>query len=169
MSLRGIFRHNVYLAKTALGKFIILAGCLLHYGWAILLALDSRAGGATPISSIMFVFGNSRIVTIAVLVLFSSLAIWYLSLRSGQRIRPHTYACMLIPQLWLLVLSAGAGVYAACVGYYLDAVTHPGLFVVVHRPRTFILADQFPIMVMTLLYLVAVIFAGRDRIECGPE
>lgn len=168
MSIGGIFQHNIYLAKTGLGKSIILAGCLLHYGWALLLASDARAGGATPMSAVMFVFGNSRIATVGVLVIFSSLAMWYLSLRSDEIIRPRTFAFMLIPQLWLLLLSAGAGIYATCVGYYLDTVAHPGMFVIVQRPWTFILADQFPVIVMALLYMVAVLFAGQNKIECGP-
>lgn len=167
VSLVGIFKQDVYIAKTALGKYIILSGCLLHYGWALFLALDYRAGGATPISVLIFVLFKSRWLTILILVLFSSLAMAFLSMKTGRVIRSYNFSFLLIPQLWLLLLSAGAVVYAASVGYYLDAITRPGEFVMVHRPTAFILTDQWAAIVMALLYLVAVISASRYKVRNG--
>lgn len=158
----------MYLAKTGMGKFIVLSACLLHYGWAIILTIDPKTGGATPLTGIMYTLGESRLLTILILAAFSSLAVWYLSLKDGEPIPSRRYAMMLVPQLWLLLVSAGSSLYAAWKGYYLDAISQPGVFIIVQRPHAFILAGELPIVIMAILYLTAVVLTTQAR-KCGPR
>lgn len=158
------------IAKTGLGKFIILAGCLLHLAWATALIWDSKAAGATPLSAIYYICGGNAWFTVAALIVASTLSLRYLTLKAHAMIKPGKYALLMIPQLWLLSLSFLAGVYASWKGYYIDTVAQPGLYTIVHRPHLFILADQLPVMVLALLYLIAVVFACTYRIEThGPD
>lgn len=163
--LEDILFRPFCIAKTGLGKYIILAGCLLHLGWAVALLQDSRAAGATPLSAIYFVCGKNSWITIAMLLTVSVLSLRYLTLKAHAIIKPAAYAMLMIPQLWLLSLSFLAGTYATWKGYYIDTVAQPGLYTIVHRPHLFILADQLPVMVLALLYLIAVVFACAYRID----
>lgn len=167
MSFKELFSNEVY-SKTGLARYIIMSGCILHYGWALLMFLDPRCMGSTPISGIIYIMGGSKILTELMLIACSSLALWYISLRDGATLSSRKYAFLLLPQLWLLCASAGASIYAAYKGYYLDAITQPGLFIIVQRPHAFILAGELPVIVMALLYLTAVIFNSRKKVRCGP-
>ncbi len=162
--LQNILLRPFWIAKTGLGKFIILAGCLLHLGWAAALLQDSRAAGATPLSAIYYICGQNSWVTIATLITVSALSLKYLTMKAHAIIKPGAFAMLMIPQLWLLSLSFLAGVYASWKGYYIDTVAQPGLYTIVHRPHLFILADQLPVMVLAVLYLIAVVFACTYRI-----
>lgn len=163
--LEDIFYHPFYIAKTGLGKFIILAGCLLHLCWAVALMADSRTAGATPLSAIFAICASQTWLTVVALFLVCLLSLKYLTLKAHQAIRPEMYALLMIPQLFLMSLSFLAGLYATIKGYYVDTVAQPGLFTIVHRPHLFILADQLPVMILAVLYLIAVVFACTYRIE----
>jgi hypothetical protein len=152
------------IAKTGLGKFIVLAGCLLHLGWAGLLILDERAAGATPLSAIYLVCGSSIPITVFSLLAVSALSIRYLVMKAHNCIKPWRYALLMLPQLWMLSLSLLAGIYATWKGYYIDTVAQPGLFTIVYRPRAFIFSDQLPVMVLALLYITAAVFACVYRV-----
>lgn len=165
MSFLEIFSTDLKLAKTNLGKYIILAACMLHIGWAIMLLLDVRAGGATPLSAIIYIQGGNRWITIFSLLLASGLSIWYLSLKAGHKISTRAFSAMLFPQLWFLLYSSGSVIHDAWVGYYIDSVTYPGLFVIVYRPSSFILSSHFPVIVIATLYVTAIFQAGLYKVK----
>ena len=167
--LVDILENHYFIAKTGLGKFIILAGCLLHLGWALLLGIEPRVAGATPLSALFYLCGSDRAITILVLCTVSALSMWYLSLKSHQKVTPTKFALLMLPQLWTLATSLLAGIYASCVGYYLDTVRVPGEFTIVNRPHLFILADQLPVMVLSILYILAVIFACTYRVPSNGQ
>lgn len=153
--MEKLFGSGTYVARSPLGKYIIMAASFLHYGWATLLILDRRAGEATPVAVVVHQFGG-RLPTIICLIGIASLAIVFLNIRVFKPISSGLYGLLLFPQLWLLVLSAGTGIMCAINQHYADGVMRPSLF---------ILADQSPIIVLTLLYGTAIIEIGRNKLQ----
>ena len=153
--MKKLFGSGTYVARSPLGKYIILAACLLHYGWAILIFIDTYSERATPVAVLVSQFGG-RWGTIISLVIIASLAISFLFIRTMRPISSGTYGLLLFPQLYLLVLSSGTGIMCAFHGRYADGVLRPSLF---------ILADQSPVIVLALLYGVAIIEIGRNKIH----
>ncbi len=150
-----LFARQTYIARTPLGKYIILAACILHYGWAFLLAWEVEAAKATPTAVLVNIFGG-RVGTVLVLVVVASLAFAFLCQRAYRPISSFLYGNMLFPQLWLLLMSASSGIYSAWVGHYADGVA---------RAPAFILADQMPIVILCLLYGCAIMEIGRDKLS----
>jgi hypothetical protein len=161
--LLDIFQNPFLIARIALGKFIILAGCILHIAWAMLLLIDEKSAGSSPLSAIYMMCDSSRILTILFLILAAGLAMRYLVEKSHHKITLTKFGLLMFPQLWALALSLVAAVYAVSVGYYIDTVAQPGYFILIQRPHLLILADQLPVMVLSLLYLTAVIFASTYK------
>ena len=126
--------------------------------------INSSSAGATPLSAIYFVCGQSSLITVIVLLLVSAFSLRYLTFKAHSRVQPGAYALLMLPQLFLMSLSFLAGLYATWKGYYIDTVAQPGLYTIVHRPHLFILSDQLPVMVLAVLYLIAVVFACTYRI-----
>jgi hypothetical protein len=148
---QGVARwRDARIAKVALGKYIILFACLLHLGWAIMLCISPSAAGSTPVHILSQVFGGPY-RTAAVLLLVTAPALVFPFIR--QRVSNQAMGLMLIPQQATLVMSAGAGAYAAMVGHYADGVL---------RPWPFILSDQLPVILTAVLYTVAVIEASLE-------
>jgi hypothetical protein len=152
--IRTLFWSRTYVARSPLGKYIILAACLLHYGWAVLLMINTHSSGATPVAVLVSQFGG-RWSTVATLTTIASLAVGFLNIRVFKPISSGLYGLLLFPQLYLLILSAGSGILCAVHGHYSDGVIRPSLF---------ILADQSPIIVLTILYGTAIIEIGRNKL-----
>lgn len=152
--IRKLFGSGTYVARSPLGKYIILAACLLHYGWAVLLTFDNHSSEATPVAILVSQFGGrwSAIITLSTI---ASLAVGFLNIRVFKPISSGLYGLLLFPQLYLLILSAGTGIMCAVHCRYADGVIRPSLF---------ILADQSPVIVLTLLYGVAIIEIGRNKL-----
>ena len=156
----GLFREldarwrSASVARTKLGKYIILAASLVHVGWAILLSVDPRTMAATPVNILGQVMGGPlRASVVLTLAAITAMVFPFLT----RDIKNSSLALLLIPQQALLIMSAGAGVAAAYSAHYADGVM---------RPQAFILADQFPVIVMALLYTAAVLesaFSKGDR------
>jgi hypothetical protein len=139
------------LSRVALGKYIIAYASLLHLGWAVLLVVDPRSQGATPVHIIALVCGGPYRSAV-VLALVAIAAGVFPFLRS--RVSTGALALMLIPQQAFLFMSAGAGIYAAVIGHYADGVP---------RASAFIFADQLPVILASLLYTIAVLEAAFER------
>jgi hypothetical protein len=141
------------LSKIALGKYIVMFASLLHLVWAGLLLFDKSAGNSTPVAILTKVCGGPY-RTAFVLVVVAVAAMIFPFIR--YRISTSAMSLMLIPQQTLLLMSAGAGVYAAVVRHYADGVI---------RPWPFILSDQLPVILLAVLYTVAVLESAFEPIE----
>lgn len=133
------------LSRVFLGKHIIMFASTLHLGWATLLLLDSDAKNATALNVIVQLCGG-RYRAAAVLIVTAIAAAMFPFTR--RRITNVGLALMLLPQQSLLLMSAGAGLYATTVQHYADGVA---------RAWPFILADQLPVILASVLYTIAVI------------
>lgn len=124
---------------------VILAVCVLHYTWAVLLLASPVAAHSTPVSIVVTVFGG-RYGAAAALITVALLA-------QAAPVVPAAYLPVaLVPQQVLLLMSAGAGLYAAAAGHYADGV---------QRGWPFILGDQAPMILVAALYTLALVSAGR--------
>lgn len=138
------------VSEVAIGRYVILFASLLHIGWAILLCINPEAGLATPVNVLVRFFGGPY-RTAATLVFAAVLAMVFPFKR--HRVSNLAMAGLLIPQQALLFMSAGAGIYAAFIGRYADGVP---------RGTVFIISDQLPIIILSLLYTVVVLEAAFE-------
>lgn len=138
---------GVKIAKHALGKYIIVAACLLHIMWAGILCFDVRAGNSTPVS-IFFAIFDYRIIVIVVFLSVAALSFLFLDFRMRQFVPTRWLSLLLIPQQLTLLLSAGIGIQATIVQEYADGTV---------RSWAHIACDQAPIVVIAILYTIAVL------------
>lgn len=136
------------MSRVGVGKYTIAFACLLHLAWAVLLCFPG-AGGATPIALLVRICGGPG-RTALVLVAVSVAAFVFPFRRYG--ISPGQMALHLLPQQFVLFVSAGAGVQSIALGHY--AVGVP-------RPMAFIAVDQLPVILLALCYTVVVLEAAR--------
>jgi hypothetical protein len=142
--------HELRVARVALGKYIVLFASLLHLVWAGLLFTSVSAGESTPVHVLLVVFGG-RWRTGIVLVAVAGAAMGFLFVKG--RVGGAVMGLMLVPQLFALLLSAQAGVWATLQHHYADGVV---------RAWPFILSDQSPIIILALLYGIAVLEASVE-------
>ena len=139
--------------------YVVLLVSLLHLAWAVLLAVSPQAGHPTPIQPVQAVCGG-RAGAIAALTASAVLALTAAVLHRRKvivaTIRERLLALALIPQQFLLLVSAGGGVTAAALGHYADGTV---------RPWEFILGDQLPVILVAFLYTTAILALGRARTE----
>jgi hypothetical protein len=121
--------------------YVILYACLLHYVWALLLALSPAAAHSTPVAVIVSALGG-RWQAVAALLACAVLA------QLAPLARRVLLPVFLVPQQLLLLMSAGAGLYAASAGHYADGVA---------RGWPFILGDQAPVILVAFLYTTALL------------
>jgi hypothetical protein len=122
-------------------RLIIWYAICLHCLWAVLLLSDRATTGATPVHVYHAV---PRWLLVAILLTASVLAAYGVTRRRPTR--PALVA--LLPQQALLVISAAGAVTAVIVAQYGDGVI---------RARSFILADQAPVILAVLLHTAAVL------------
>ncbi len=144
--------RSARISRAHLGKYIILLASIMHVGWAMLLFMSYDAAAATPIALLVQVFGG-RYRTGIVLVIVAVLAVAFIRLKATNQERDNRLVFMLVPQEFILLLSAIAGVWAVCQGHYADGVI---------RAWPFILADQLPVILIALLYTAATVEASLD-------
>ncbi len=147
-SLLRDLTSNIQIAKYSLGKYIVGYACLLHFLWAILIGIDSRAGNSTPLSILFILFGHNRALIISLLLLVSAMATAFLSFRARQIFNIRVLTVLLLPQQVILWMSAGGGIYATLIQHYADGVP---------RSWVHILADQLPVILAAFLYTTALL------------
>ena len=149
--LRGVIDkwQNATLSAVSIGKYVILMASLVHILWAGLLLWDPTAAGSTPLNIVVKMAGGPE-RSAFVLIAAAATAMFYPFVR---KVGKHAFALMLIPQQFLLLMSAGAGIRAALNGQYADGV---------ERGWAFILGDQSAIVALAILYTIAVLHAAWD-------
>lgn len=145
--------RDARLSRVALGKYIILFASVLHLAWATLLLVSPDAGGSTPVAVVVLVCGGQYRAAF-VLAVTSLMGISYLFIR--REVTNGVLATLLLPQQFILLMSAGAGIYATWVQHYADGVA---------RGWAFILSDQLPIVLLAGLYTIAVLEAAFEPVE----
>ena len=121
--------------------WIIWYAVLLHTLWACLLLASQEPYGATP----LHVYNPlPRPLMAGVLLTASVLAAWAITRRQPSW---QTLAALL-PQQAILTASAYAAAAAVVAAHYGDGVI---------RPRSFILADQAPVILIFALHTAAVV------------
>lgn len=120
------------------GILIVFYAVCVHYAWAGMLYFDNSASWATPIAPVWHLFHE---YTAHALALFATLALASLFMRDRT---PRVM--FLIPQQFVMMLSAGGCIVAVWSGQYADGVVHP---------RLFIAADQFTAILFPALHAVA--------------
>lgn len=143
--------RGAQLSKVALGKYIVLFASVLHLGWAGILAFADGASGSTPVSAIEAVAGGEARAAFVLFVVAAMAMVFPFIKRPTAS--PYTLPLLLLPQQTLLLLSAGAGLWAAIKEEYADGVL---------RGWEFILADQLGMILLAVMYTVVVIEAAFE-------
>lgn len=132
--------------------YIIMATSCLHLAWTGLLVWSAAAAFSTPVSGVISVLG-SRYVAAFALAASAALAMVVAWLYRSSRHSPatRTMTLGLVPQQFLLLLSALSGIRAIIAGHYADGVI---------RAWQFIAGDQLPVIVVALLYTTAILAVG---------
>lgn len=135
------------------GKWIVIYAVLLHLTWAVTLATFPPVR-TTAIDLLLRLFGNSAPLAGGVLALSIFLAITALSLPN----RPVTSFAFLLPQQFLLTVSAVGALAAMISGHFADGVI---------RPHEFIIADQAPAVLLAFMHAIALMerYAWRPRVK----
>lgn len=133
-------------------SWMIYYAVFLHSIWAVMILLSSDPFGSTPVHVLRV---GPRFVTSFVLLATAAMAV------RGIRRRGTTAGWLLmLPQQFLLIVSAVGGLIAAATGHYADGVT---------RPHLFIAADQLPGVVAAICHTFAIIDLHRQhRIRRAP-
>ena len=121
--------------------WIVWYAVLLHTLWACLLLASQKPYGATALHAYRLV---PRPLMAAILLAASALAAWAITRRQPSW---QTLAALL-PQQAILTVSAYAAAAAVVAAHYGDGVI---------RPRSFILADQAPVILIFALHTAAVV------------
>lgn len=125
-----------------LHKVIISFASAIHFIWAALLLISPSPILAVPISPLFVLFHLSPITASFVLA-----GIAWLGLLGAERKADTTAILMLLPQQTMLLLSGMAAILAVGAGHYADGIV---------RSRSFILADQFPTILLGPLYTFSI-------------
>ncbi len=125
----------------------------LHLTWAFLIWGDHATAGATPVAALLQTF-NEYNVLVAVLLAVATVALVAIFMPLP------TMILLMLPQQFLLLISATGAITAIYMAQYADGVI---------RPRFFIAADQVQIILAALCHAIAIIamtyVALRDRRE----
>lgn len=126
---------------------VIVLAASLHICWGVLLLADAAVAGVTALSILGYLIPNYAAIT---LLASSCLAI--ASMITDKR---TLRALLLVPQQFLLSVSAGGALVAMWLGQYADGVMHN---------RIFIAADQMHLPVLAVVHgvLILLIVSG-DR------
>ena len=124
--------------------WMIVFAIALHLAWGSLLICSS---GTAYVTAINRTAADVDRQLLGAAMIGAALLATY-SLMRGHQHRPIVGLALLIPQQFLLMLSAANAITAVSLSAFGDGVV---------RERTFILADQFPGMLATLLHTLAVL------------
>jgi hypothetical protein len=132
--------------------YVITATSVLHLAWTILLVLSASTAFSTPVSGVISLTGSryAAAITLGAAALLALFVGW---LYRSERHSPATWTMTigLVPQQFLLLVSALSGIRAIAVGHYSDGTA---------RAWEFIAGDQLPVIIITLLYTTAILAVG---------
>ena len=127
-------------------RFIFLYAIFQHVGWGLLLLWDKRASGVTAIASMSDRLG---VTASAVAFLIVGVLAFVALFLERQRWRGIFLApALLIPQQIVLMFSAAGAVHAMISSSFADGVV---------RPRAFLIADQYPAVIVMLFHTLAIV------------
>ena len=125
-------------------KWIIWFAVFLHLLWGILLMISGDPVNITAIHTSMSLFKFRLLLgSVYIIAGFSSA----ISLRSKRR-KSLTDLLLLLPQQFLLMVSAGGAINAMYLSQFADGVI---------RPRSFLVADQMPVVFIALFHSCAIL------------
>lgn len=135
-----------YLVSRVASSLMVLYCTALHLFWGLLILVDIRALGATPVAALHVLF-NFPLISI-VLILVSILAM------AGLCISLPWNVAFLLPQQSLLLISAAGAIAAICSGQFADGVI---------RPVAFIAVDQVHVILASIGHAIAIIFQAQEH------
>jgi len=122
---------------------IIWWSTVLHATWGILVLFSPDALGATPVALLDLLVPGDRIALGVMFLLVAAIALVGLWSKPGK-----VRQLMFLPQQVFLLTAAIGCASAIARGQYLDGTP---------RPPLFILADQLPIILLAIAYVVSVL------------
>jgi hypothetical protein len=137
-------------------RYVIGLVSFMYAAWAVLLVWLPGSGRATPVSPLSSLL-SYRAAAVAVFlgaVVLAQAAMWF-HFHPRHALLPDRFLVLaLLPQQFLLLVSAFGGIRAAALGHYPDGTV---------RPWQFIMADQLPVILLALIYTTAMVAMGRVR------
>jgi hypothetical protein len=127
-----MFKHSHWL--------IIWYAIILHFVWAITLAFSPTAGYATAVHTMLEFISVPWAITLYGVVAFMATIGLYCRHGFGRVIA-------LLPQQFVLMVSAGGALWAMYLGQFADGV---------QRSHEFLIADQSPAVIGAILHTVAI-------------
>lgn len=134
--IRCYWSQILRLNKMKSSPLVVVYASLLHILWGGLLLLDAAAFNTNPIG--FFGAFMSRISTALLFLGVGVFTLFYCKLKNNMY-----QFMMFIPQQILLLLTSFSGIFSAIKGSYVDGVIRSGVF---------ILTDQLPIILLSLVY-----------------
>lgn len=126
--------------------FLVIYASLIHLVWGFLLLFSDNLMWTTPLGSFAVITSNHFAVGVMILVSTTLAVLHIYKLRDCLYWKYNT--SLLIPQQIILYISAFSALLASWQGHYVDGVM---------RPMLFIFSDQFPTVILAILYTVAII------------
>jgi hypothetical protein len=132
-----IFNHSVSL--------MVLYAVVLHLVWAGMLLVDDQVSTVTAIASLRYVFPFPIAIPIMIWCALSAFSAFYV--RDG-----YVAAGLMVPQQFLLFISAGGAIQAMVEGQFADGTI---------RSASFLIADQSPAVLAAIGHTLAIIATAR--------
>lgn len=126
---------------------VIIYAISLHLVWAAALLIDSEAGNATAVNTLLYFVSNSHAVVIYFMV--AILAI------TGSSYKGILKPLCMLPQQLIMMISAGGSLLAMWNGQFADGV---------QRSHAFLIADQSPAVIAAVLHTYAILLIARNEI-----
>lgn len=142
--MRQFGRHSAVEHLTMRRKWVVMLAIAIHLLWGILLLSGEKSvTGVTAIHTTQTLLGSPSTVGWAYLLAsFCSLA----GIILEGRIRLMFELSLMLPQQFLLMLSAFGALYAMRLSAFADGVV---------RPRSFLIADQGPAVLIAVFHTLA--------------
>ena len=121
-------------------SLIILYAVLMHLTWAFSLAFDPSGIGATAVASVNHVFPYPYLIDVLFFVALLAFAGLFAK-------RARLAALAMVPQQFVLCVSAGGALHTILIGAYADGI---------QRPTGFLVNDQLPAILAALLHTLAI-------------
>jgi hypothetical protein len=118
-------------------NLIVGYAILLHFTWALCLLDDTAAANATAVHTLVHYIPIWQAVIVYVIV--AAMALLHSVVKT---------ALLLLPQQFVMMVSAGGAVYAMYLGQFADGV---------QRSHAFLVADQAPAVIAAVFHTIAIL------------